>query len=411
MHEIPEGRKSPSFRAAVGAGLAVLVAAVIVLLSTGREKESADSGHSHSPVATSAPVALRLEPAPPVAVELARQRGHPVLWYMCGPLVAFESDLPELNRLQRAYAASHLEVIGLYQGPRTPELEALLENCGVDWRVFHEAPGSAMGEWKQRLSASYFPRVVLMDAAGNRIHAGSGWGLAKTLEKHLGAPAAVPRTIVAEVRGRLVHAGRPASEFTDEPAKFGPFYDETSARMEQKDFKVAYDARTGEFRILNLPAGKWGVYITCGPFWHNFHTFSAAGRVPRPVEFNLSRRIYLRKPVDTGKDVSAGADTFLPSPVAFEWDPVPGAESYAPSARRRRLDVPESAWESLKLDSVKDPRIAFETEEGFQYEFNLQAFGPTGTIAHLRIYQDGLGNCFRFQRGEPRVEKAVPDGR
>lgn len=405
MHPIPEDRKSPSFRAAVGAGLAVLVAAGIVFFGPTPGRESASSAPARGPGTAGAPAPLRLEPAPPVAAELARQRGHPVLWYMCGPLVPYESDLPELNRLQRAFAASGLEVIGLYQGPRTPELEALLANCEVDWRVFHDAPGSAMGEWKQRLSASYFPRVVLLDASGNRLHAGSAWGLAKTLEKHLGAPAAVPRAVLAEVRGRLLHAGRPASEFTAEPAKFGPFYDESTARVEQRDFKVAYDPRTGEFRILNLPAGKWGVYITCGPFWHNFHTFSAAGRVPRPVELTLSRRIYLRKPVDTGKDVASGADLFLPSPVNFEWDPVPGADTYAISARRRRLDVPESAWEALKLGPVKDPRIEFETEEGFQYEFGMQALGPTGTIAHLRIYQDGLGNTFRFQRGEPRVEK------
>lgn len=165
MHPIPESRKSPSFRAALVAGLAVLAAAGIILIGPGPGRELSSVAPTPGPGAASAPAPLRLEPAP---------------------------------------------------------------------------------------------------------------------------PADVPRAIVAEVRGRLTHAGRPASEFTEEPAKFGPFYDETTVRVESKDFKVSYDSRTGEFCIFNLPAGKWGVYITCGPFWHNFLTFSAAGRVPRPVELGAA---------------------------------------------------------------------------------------------------------------------------
>ncbi|KAF0243475.1 MAG: hypothetical protein FD180_3365 [Planctomycetota bacterium] len=383
--------------------LAVLVAGgICVRLYLGAP---AHSLYGHGARALPAPVVLRLEQAPPVAGTLAKLRGHPVLFFNCGPEVSFVEYLAPLNRFQRGYAPKGLEVIGLYRGPRTPDLETMFRNAGVGWRVFHEMPGGPMTEWRERFKVPTYPSVVLLRESGDEAYRGSLGGVAAAIEKLLGPPAAVPPVIIPEVRGRLLHAGRPASVFTDDEARFGPFRDESTGRFVERDFRVSYDNGTGEFRIFNVPEGAYGVYVTCGPFWHNFRRFSATGPVPPVAELSLIRRMYLREPVDTSKDVATREVCRHRSPVTFRWDAVPGAQEYRPVIRRRRRGEAESLWQTVPVDPLKETSLSVEIQADLEYEFGLSAHGAAGTLAWLNIYQDGLGERYRFAEGDPPVEK------
>lgn len=403
MIPVPEGPKPRRFRAGLAA-IVVLAAVAIVLHSAGGRNGPTHAPHPPPGPAPEVLPTLRLEPAPPVSAEMPGLRGRPLLLFKMYPQFLHERELPLLNRFRRQWGPKGLEVIGLYLGPRSSGIEALLRDFRVGWRVFHQAPGAPFEDWLKLYGTASGSQVVLLDAAGSRAFAGGTWGLGAALEKALGPPAAAPETVSA-VRGRLVHLGRPLPEFTDSPAEFGPFRDEATGKLGDQTFRVNYDRATGEFRVLAIPEGTWGVYVTCGPFWHNFVVFTATPGSPRESVIELTRRIYLRKPVDTSKDVPDESAAFHRSPVTFEWDPVPGADSYAARVRRRPLDQPESQWSVVVDGRQKEPLLPLDIEEGFQYEFEVTAYAGTARAATLRVYQTGLGSSYRFRAGDPPVEK------
>jgi hypothetical protein len=409
VHEIPAAGKRP-FPARPLLGCATILLLIFGLFSYVRFMRGNDRPgpfgtytHGHAP----GPVKLRLEPFPPLAEGIAASRGHAVLYFNFSFEIAYHEALPQINRAQRAYASKGLEVIGIYNGPRTSELETRLSNAGVDWRVFHDAPGAPKSEWRKRFAAGVMPGVVLVGASGEHVfNGGFDWPLRAALEKLLGPPENVPTVIIPEIRGRLLHDGRPLPEFTSEFASFASFRDEALGQFVAADFRSWYDNKTGEFRIFNVPEGTYGVYISCGPFWHNFRVFAASGPVPCVAEFSLTRRIYLREPVDTSKDVAAAADCRHRSPVTFRWDAVPGAVEYVPYLYRVKLGLEEAKRDRVDVAPVKEACLVLPIEEGWEYQLGLSARSATSTLAWLHLYQDrGLGSDYRFREGPPRVEK------
>lgn len=357
----------------------------------------------------SAPAQLRLEAAPALPGGLIELRGHPVLLYFFDPASWVSSAVPRLDRARGLWAATGLEVIGVTTARRSKELEDLLAAEGVTWRVFHETDERTAEKWVSRFHGKGWCHVELLDASGGIQRSGSVWGLRELLEERFGPPPpGAPVPVAAVVRGRLLHAGRPATEFTDDGVNFGPFRDEWTGRFIEPGPRCEYDHKTAEFRFYGLPVGEYGVYLTTGPFWHNFVLFHVTSGARKPVELALTRRIYLRSPVDTSRDVMPAAEARHLGPVTFAWDAIPGATAYNVEMRRLALDAVESRWEIIPSPPVENCRVTFDLPEAFEYEFTMTAKDDGGVLAHLRVYQDGLGNRYRFRIGPPLVEREGP---